>query len=172
MGRFQMQAAQFSANLVELNNQAMRRALLRGFRALLDSTKMDSGQAAYHWQIVTGDTAQTIGPITYTPMKGQSPVGKRGDMGKNRKTLTRRRVVATESFIKIKVSGKKPDTVFSFYNPILMENLGKYAENAKLQEALKDASEIVIEYYERLMKRFLSTGGTSWGIRKGAVNGD
>ena len=168
--KFRLQANNFSANLHELNNQAMRRALMRGYRMLIDATKMDSGQAAYHWQIVTGDTRRTLGPITYTPMKGKDPVGVRGDRGKNRDSITSQKVAQTESFIKRRVSGKTPDTLFAFYNPILESNLKRYAENAELKKALREAADIVIEYYMRLMKRFITSGGTTWGVRKGVLN--
>ena len=174
MGRFTDYTNMFAANLSELNNQAIQRAISQGFRALMDSTKMDSGQAAFYWQIVTegsgvGRTAS--GPLEFKERRGVAPVGKRGDKGANRKQLTQLRRGEINSFIKKRVSGRSPDTKFYFKNPIFDSDMD-YVENAELRQALKDAADVTMEYYERLMNRFINTGGRSWGIRKSMVNLD
>lgn len=175
MGRFKDYTDMFSANLSELNNQAIRRALSQGFRALMDSTKMDSGQAAYYWQIVTEGSSvgrSSSGPLTFVDRRGVAPVGNRGDKGSRRKELTQIRRGEIDSFIKQRVAGRNPDTTFYFKNPIFDASLDKYVDNAQLRQALKDAAEVTMEYYERLMQRFINTDGASWGVRKSMVNLD
>lgn len=172
MGRFQEYMGMFAANLEELNNQAIQRAVSYGFRALMDSTKMDSGQAAYYWQVITegsgvGRTAS--GPLTFTDRRGQPPIGNRGDHGANRKALTQLRRSEIDSFIKKRVSGRNPDTKFYFKNPIFDASVDDYVENAELAQALKDAADVTIEYYNRLMLRWINSNGESWGIRKSVV---
>lgn len=175
MGKFTEYANMFAAELRELNNQAIQRALSQGFRALMDSTKMDSGQAAYFWQIITegsGVGRVSSGPLTFVDKRGTPPLGNQGDKGSMRKELTSLRRGEIDAFIKQRVSGRNPDTKFYFKNPIFDASMDKYVENATLRQALKDAADVTMEYYARLMNRFMNSNGTSWGVRKSLVKLD
>lgn len=175
MGKFTEYTNMFSANLEELNNQAIRRAVAQGFKSLLASTKMDSGQAAYLWQLVSegsGVGRKPSGPLSFRRVRGQPPVGKRGDRGAGRRAIEQVKRGEIESFLKQRVSGRTPDTKFYFLNPIFDASLDKYVDNAELRQALKDAAEVTMEYYQRLMTRFMNSNGTSWGVRKTMVNVD
>lgn len=174
MGRFTEYANSFGMQLEEMNNQAMRRALEQGFKTLLASTKMDSGRAAYHWQFVTAgaDGVKHVqGSLAYrADVRGHSPVGSKGSGGSSRDAITSLRRAEVGSFIRRRVSGRNPDTQFYYYNPVFDLSDSHYAENATLREALREAANVTMEYYLRLMRRYVATGGTSWGIRKGKVN--
>lgn len=155
-GRFEKYMRESFLNVEDQTKRAIQSALLRGLSALIGATKQDSSRAAFHWSII-GSRGEGSAPgnrkyMTYHPgVRGKAPVGERGDAGANSSKVLAYREKSETRYLKGRLNRRKPDTVFSYYNPILEDET--YAKNAHLIKARDEAIGVANEHFERLMRR-------------------
>lgn len=129
-------------------NRAIRGTLKVGIEVLVQNSHMDSGRAATHWMIVPNKKGPRTGSRKhgkFRPDYGESPVGYPGEKGRMSATVvshvTQRETVKV---IERAVKGRRPATIFRFYNatPVtyddthsMVKTEQNYQANARLEEA-------------------------------------
>lgn len=163
MGKFSKQAAKFEVDLGALFNRAIRQALLAGLAMAISNTKQDSSNAAAHWTIKAKGQARSSGRA-WTKLrdlrqtnsrKKTPPVGHRRDGGINASaalSIVREREL--KDVIDKFVAGRKPSTVFSFFNPI--EEGSEYGKN--LDGTLSAAGNAAVEEVHRIFQNRIAAG--------------
>lgn len=133
-------------------NRAIRETLKTGIHVLVENTKMDSGRAATHWMIVPNKMGPRTGSRKhgkFRPEYGESPVGYPGEKGRMApQVISHVTMRETTKVIDRSVAGRRPATVFRFYNAIPetyderapgISTQQNYHVNAQLEQA-KNAS--------------------------------
>lgn len=141
-GKFSKQAEQFNLDLGLLFSRSIRMALLAGLVMAVRTTKHDSSNAAAHWLLAARSSRSRPGQRKWGKLRdlreragiSNPPVGKRDSKGKNA-ALTERFVRDRElkEVLDKLVSGRRPETVFYFFNAIPAD--WHYGENANIEEA-------------------------------------
>lgn len=86
LSRNQAYAQRVAAAIQEVPRRLLREAALWAYRAVLIETVHDSSQAAYNWVLAPSE-GPTAAAIRFRPMRGRSPVGRRGDDGANARAV-------------------------------------------------------------------------------------
>lgn len=165
MGNFSKEAAKFEVDLGALFNRAIRQALVAGLATAVRETKQDSSNAAAHWTIKVKGASRTAGrawtrlrDMRHTKdRKRTAPVGKRRDLGIHRtEAVTVVRDRELKDVIDKFVAGRKPSTLFSFFNPIDLES--DYGKN--LEGSLTTAGNAAVEEVQRIFQNRMAAGQT------------
>lgn len=141
-GKFRKLTDTMSVDLGALFSRAIRQALLAGVVMAVNRTHQDSSNAAAHWMIASTTrsrpASRRFGKLRdlrgNKSRAGTPPVGRRGDRGTNASEVMRfvRDKELREVVDKL-VSGRDPDTVFYFFNPL--DPTWRYGKNADIAAA-------------------------------------
>lgn len=148
-------------------NRAIKATLKTGIEVLVQNTHMDSGRAAVHWMIVPNKDGPRTGSRKhgkFRPEYGDSPVGYPGEKGRMApQVVSHVTMRETVKVIDRSVQGRRPATIFRFYNatPVTHDDTysgittkQNYHVNARLEEA-KNAS---LEAMSNKLLQFWSRG--------------
>lgn len=170
MGKFRNQMREFSADISQLLNRNMQRALRAGIAEAVRKTRHDSSNAAYHWMVVPDgpaprraytsirDLRQTKG-VRGPQRRRSGTVGLRGAGGANKgATIGHVRRREDEVVIRRAISGRKPPGKFHFYHALLSMksamptgDLEQYRKNADIEAAGEAAVAATLEAFKRYM---------------------
>ncbi len=120
--------------LTRVPKEALAAALKTAVDVVLEETLQDSGNAAFHWEIINiRKKDQTVlGENASRDLRGSPPVGNRGDKGANRAAVIA--AVKRRAYDRIeKLVFEQHSVSVTLYNPITPE---RYATNANIRDEM------------------------------------
>jgi hypothetical protein len=142
-----------NANLMKRNEELIRGAIRRlnkvpkeileaalkeALTVAMQNTEVDSGNALYHWTIVgfRKSDVPDSGRVPFSDMRGQSPIGNRGDAEKgkdNRMAVTVTTLQAGYAIIE-KMVWQENRVAFTIYNDLFDTDLEHYIKSSGINE--------------------------------------